>query len=88
MIVCSIKYMIANLFIRLTVAVKITILALSTNIGTSDSHYRETRCVVYGQQHDVNRYRQEKNEIDLIPDDVEEPNLLINMNEKRKGCLK
>ena len=65
-----------------------TILALSTNIGTSNSHYRETRCVVYGQQHDVNRYRQEKNEIDLIPDDVEEPNLLINMNEKRKGCLK
>ena len=79
--------MIANLFIRLTVAVKKTVLALSTNIGTSNSHFRETRCVVYGQQHDVNRYRQEKNEIDLSPDDVEEPNLLIKMNERKKGVF-
>ena len=79
--------MIANLFIRLAVAVKITVLTLSTNIGTSNSHFRETRCVVYGQQHDVNRYRQEKNEIDLSPDDVEEPNLLIKMNERKKGVF-
>ena len=49
--------------------------------------FREPRCVVYGQQHDVNRYRQEKNEIDLNPDDVEEPNLLILMNERKKGVF-
>ena len=77
---CSILYIYISSVEWLTVAANISSLAFYRNIGTSDSHNSKTRSVVYGQQHDVNRYRQEKNEIDLNPDDVGEPNL-FSLNE-------